>query len=475
MHSDSLRQALGRASLSCGRIMETTTGAGEDILDIVKAVGRLNAVADGLGTVAPQAPGAGSTPAAIESVRKAAAALEQKSSAIHELTEESNGLALNMALMAARGEAGEKDLAQFAEKLRSSAERFGRLGRELGQLAKSFVEQSAGAGAGAEGAVSAAGSLDAAGGIREISKEIEARSRSLQQKMTSVGNDIEEIRSVLALEGEKSTETGERINATDGSMVNFGSDAGDSGGEPGGIDDSDLVIDHGKVWEDSPFTPGESAEAEVEARAPDSGFFDGEAPGEKGDFLVSGFREAMGTMSPGADQSGEDAVASDDAPDARPAAGENEKAGAVEPEALEKEAPAEPSAQAREEEIVAEVVEEAAVAAAERTVGEPASRDDWNEMQAAAPGPGETDGQEWIEDHLEAAAAGENTVSGQLRAEAPAGAPQVHETVSPMPRGDSPGAVPAGETEEAEDDQDPIYDLFELGAVEYVEETNVNL
>ena len=47
--SASSRQAMGRASLSCGRAVETVANAGEDILGIIRVAGQLKTVAGGFG------------------------------------------------------------------------------------------------------------------------------------------------------------------------------------------------------------------------------------------------------------------------------------------------------------------------------------------------------------------------------------------------------------------------------------------
>jgi methyl-accepting chemotaxis protein len=201
--SEAARQTAGRASLSCGKIIETAAGASEDILEIVKSAGELNAAAaslgsGGSGTVAD----AGSPSDAIAAIETAAATLGEKGSAIHDLSEESNGLALNIALMAARGEATEKDLAQLAEKVRSAAERFGKLGRELENLARTVAENSRNARSSSGTAVSDSGCASnmEGCGIKEISATIESRSRALQQKMMALGSDVEEINRSLKFE-----------------------------------------------------------------------------------------------------------------------------------------------------------------------------------------------------------------------------------------------------------------------------------
>ncbi|MCK4548988.1 MAG: hypothetical protein KAU49_02425 [Candidatus Krumholzibacteria bacterium] len=372
--SEASRQAAGRASLSCGKVIETVAGVNEDILDIVRSVGQLNAVADGLGSGGSgETIDTGSNSEAVSTMETAAAALEERGTAIHGLSEENNGLALNMALMAARGEVTEKDLAQLAEKVRSSAERFGKLGKELEGLARTIIDNSRAVGS-VSGSVGI--SPEAGRGVIEISEKIESRSRALQQKMISMGNDIDEISNVLQSGHEEPAE--ERIRATDGSIVNFGAESEESKDEPVGIDDSDLVIDHGKLWDGPEEVPADEPVVE-------------------------------------------------------------------EVEQVEEE----PSISAEE------TVEESNDVVGEIFADESVADDNWADMQVKADERVEVQ----PEPEIESAPVDElPTVEPEIVQE-----PQTHE--------------PAGLVEETvpETDEEPVYDLFELGAVEYMEETEVNL
>ena len=372
--SEASRQAAGRASLSCGKVIETVAGVNEDILDIVRSVGQLNAVADGLGSGGSgETIDTGSNSEAVSAMETAAAALEERGTAIHGLSEENNGLALNMALMAARGEVTEKDLAQLAEKVRSSAERFGKLGKELEGLARTIIDNSRAVGS-VSGSVGI--SPEAGRGVIEISEKIESRSRALQQKMISMGNDIDEISNVLQSGHEEPAE--ERIRATDGSIVNFGAESEESKDEPVGIDDSDLVIDHGKLWDGPEEVPADEPVVE-------------------------------------------------------------------EVEQVEEE----PSISAEE------TVEESNDVVGEIFADESVADDNWADMQVKADERVEVQ----PEPEIESAPVDElPTVEPEIVQE-----PQTHE--------------PAGLVEETvpETDEEPVYDLFELGAVEYMEETEVNL
>lgn len=424
--SEAARQAAGRASLSCGKVAETAAGAGEDILDIVRSVGQLNAVAASLGSGTVQTEGSPS--GSVSAMETAAATLEERGAAIHELSEESNGLALNMALMAARGEATEKDLAELAEKVRSSAERYGKLGRELEGLARTISDNSRNVGS-ASGATAV--SPDAGHGVLEISEKIESRSRALQKKMTSMGNDVEEIKRALQAGNEEEKE--ERIRTTDGSIVNFGSESEGQDEEPGGIDDSDLVIDHGKLWE-----------------GPEEDAVESEDAGDSGDLLISGFQEAMGVMQPDSEEPVEDSVPVDE-----PVVEEIEQPEQVEDNPVE-------YAEETHEEIIEETIEETVVAeqaqveesadlVGEIFADEPVTNDNWDDMQVAAE----------VEPEPEIASEPVNEM------------PPVEPEIVHEPQAHEP--APVVEQAAPETDEEPVYDLFELGAVEYQEETEVNL
>ncbi len=420
--SEAFRRAAGRASLSCGKVIETAAGASEDILDIVRSVGQLNAVADGLGSGGSgETIDTGSHSETVSAMETAAAALEERGTTIRDLSEENNGLALNIALMAARGEATEKDLALLAEKVRSSAERFGNLGRDLEGLARTIIDNSRTVGT-ASGSVGI--SPEAGRGVIEISGKIESCSRALQQKMTSMGNDIDEISKALQSGHEEPVE--ERIRATDGSIVNFGAESEESQDEPVGIDDSNLVIDHGKLWEGPEETPAASKEDAVEDEVTD----------DSGGMLISGFQEAMGAMSSDSGQQAQDSVPADE-----PVVEEVEQTGE------------EPSIDAKE--TSEEIVEENTEVVSEIFDDQPAADDNWADMQVKA------DEQAEVQQEPEIESAPVDRL------------PSVEPEIVQEPRTHEP----AVHVEEAapETDEEPVYDLFELGAVEYMEETEVNL
>ena len=276
---EKVRRVMGSAALSYGRMMETVASAGQDVLEIVNAAGEYERLSGDSPSDAAVAQDSGpGREGAIGGIEQAAAKLSGNGQVMREISDENNGLALNLALMAARGEIGEHDLAQVAEKMRSSAERFGKVGKDLESVARTIAEYCGTArksGAGGTGGAGAAAASSA--------RKIEARGRDLQEKIARLGSDIDEIYRTMKDSlggGAKPEGTGEEGSSfeDDDSLVNFGRDG--AGSESGG----DLVIDHGKIWEDGEtygFTEGDAggliieddsavekpAESDVEAAA----------------------------------------------------------------------------------------------------------------------------------------------------------------------------------------------------------------
>ena len=453
--SEAARQAAGMASLSCGKVIETVAGASENILDIVRSVGELNVVAEGLGTGA--AAESGSPSDAIAAIEIAASALEERGSLIHELSEESNGLALNIALMAARGEATEQDLAQLAEKVRSTAERFGKLGRELESLARTVADNSRNAKSTSCVSAAAGAGPGTAGGIIEISEKIESFSRALQQKMTVLGSDVEEISKALKSGHKESGDAvisgdgDDRIRATDGSIVNFGAGSNESVKEPCGIDDSNLVIDHGKLWGDSDSTPGNGMESGNDAAAPDDDVAEENVSDDSGELLISGFREATSAIKPDTQEQ-----AQNDGPAEEPVVEQVKEKPSLYAEEIVEEAGEHVQPEVTVEETVEHVhVEKTADVVDELFAGNPAANENWDDMQ------GQVNKQVEVEIKPET----KNEPADEL--------PAVEPEIVPEPA--APASAVSMDETMPETGEEPVYDLFELGAVEYVKETEVNL
>jgi methyl-accepting chemotaxis protein len=457
--SEATRKAAGRASLMCGRVIEIVASADEDIQEIAKAAGELSSTASPMENAESGTEGVtGPSPDSITAVESAAAELEEKGSEIHDLSEESNGLALNMALMAARGETNEKDLAQLAEKVRSTAERFSRLGKELKALAGTVAESTkmarSATGLPAAAAPGIGSNVDEV--IGDISSRIEMRSRSLQQKMTALSGDVEEIGNALGIEIEKTADAddAESVRAdspsSDGSIVNFGGGSTEPADELQEIDDSDLVIDHGKMWGGS----SDSSDAETGEEVTD----------DSDEFVISGFQEEMSAVMAGADERQQEEPSIE------------ETGGSIEEKKIEE------TIEEVEEQVslggAPDVVEELFAQESgteiedkeqqrvepEEMIGEEASEeqqfvdhsaeDDWENMQGGVAGPMQQP---------------EVRIESEAAEVPPAAAPETSEQPDEISSNEQVDEGIQGS------DEEPVYDLFELGAVEYVEETEMNL
>jgi hypothetical protein len=275
-----IRRVFCNVTLSSGKVLESVGGANEDIVEIMRAIGELSSVAGELkgeeqeDSTADDGPEAAAGPDGLE---KALHRLEQGGRELGEYSEESNNLALCIALTAAKGGPVGSDLAQFAEKARVTAERFKEFSAGIQEIAEEIARGCRGAGTDfAPGGVGAHPELYRS--LSEISWRIEQRSRSLQQRIMTLENELNETNCLLQSElaeldmhdapAERDGEAGARdeVDAQgDAAIVNFGA---------GGDDGSDLVIDHGKLWEDDSFgermEQGEDALDESAAAAGDN-------------------------------------------------------------------------------------------------------------------------------------------------------------------------------------------------------------
>lgn len=290
--------------LSNGKVLEAVSGAGEDVVAIVRAVGELNGIDGG-----PQSPAAdgsaepagvsGKGPgSAIARMEDSLHRLEQSGRMLDEFSEENNSLALSIALTAAKGGAGDKDLAAFAEKARMTAERFKRFGDDITAIAAEItggcrVMLRQGGSGGASDAQEHDGVRP---GLSEIVKRIERHSMSLNQRITMLKSELEDISGLLQ-EGLAKLEVSEETHAAaggehvgdrvereeDSDIVNFGADSADYTD-----DEEDFVIDHGKLWEDDAFSGEpdmveETLEREAETAPPDEAAAGVQTPFDDGD------------------------------------------------------------------------------------------------------------------------------------------------------------------------------------------------
>lgn len=195
------RAVIGRAALVYGRVMEAISGAGEDLLEITKGVSDLQSAA-GDAASAPSDDGAThrkALKAIMTEMENSARKLEEGGHVLYEFSEENNGIALNMAIMAAKGNVGEHDLATFAEKVRGTAERFRRLNGTITSIAQGLLgnchalkeKLGAAAPAGRERSPRADRKM------LQTARMVEERSNLLQGRICNLGSELHEVHELL--------------------------------------------------------------------------------------------------------------------------------------------------------------------------------------------------------------------------------------------------------------------------------------
>ncbi len=268
-HSELVRRIMSRGVLSCGKVQESTDQTCSEISEIVRAAEELLDIMNGAGMSAAggEKTGAvGYSGAAIDEMEKVLRQFEQDGQSLYEFAEQNNGVALSIALMAARGEVSGRDLAKSAEKVRSTAEQFNKMGRTITNYARTLLVN-------CTKLKETSGSPSAIGGGREshvdqsisgIVSDIQQRGESIHATVSQMDGELRDVNELLERglskqsatdsDAEVISESGpgtRNVNPEEREIVNYGA------GEGGGIDsNSDLVIDHGKVWEEPKFSTG---------------------------------------------------------------------------------------------------------------------------------------------------------------------------------------------------------------------------
>ncbi|HVO77044.1 MAG TPA: hypothetical protein VMT60_03580, partial [Candidatus Bathyarchaeia archaeon] len=417
------RRAYAHAALAYGRIMEAIGGASEELLAITNLVGELASAAESMtsGVASARKKSAGSPDKAVRiivsemesSVRK----LEDGAHVLNEFSEENNGIAINLALMAARGHVDEHDLATFAERVRSTAERFHRLSGTVSNIAQGLLggcytlkEQT-----GASTPEAPAVEVDGLHAIVEIARRIEGRGADLQKQLCNLGNELQDVHELLQKDF-----TGTAPSAPDLAPRREGTlpaEPAPSGRGSGTVERHekapDFVVDHGTSW------------SGIDVEKPPT------KPAAKPDetFSFKHLDEALGRPAP-------------------------------EEQAAESEATSDFSdmSSLRELRSPAEIQEQAA-----SRPQEPRESGSWMEMP----------GHRWLKIDVEKSEPEEE--AGKIDVTVQNAAPETVHSESAA-GGDGGESVfeaveePPFKTDAGADD-DPIYDLLDLGAVEYVEET----
>ena len=257
--NESERRAYARAALAYGRILEAISGASEELLAITNFVGELAIAAENITKEATPTRGTGADSqekalrAIVSDMENSVRKLEDGGHVLHEFSEENNGIAINLALMAARGNVDEHDLATFAERVRSTAERFHRLSGTVSSIAQGLLGTCYALKEKIVGAAPEAPGIDVAGfrAIVEIARRIEERSANLQKQLCSLGNELHDVHEML-----QNDFSGDAPEAADLAPK---ANAADSAGEPAARgeraktseqpqESHEFVVDHGKSW-----------------------------------------------------------------------------------------------------------------------------------------------------------------------------------------------------------------------------------
>jgi hypothetical protein len=261
------RKIIRRAALAYGRVTEALGGAGEDLLEITKSVHDLGMIAtemrDGRRATAESSHAGGeeSYRTIIGEMESSIRKLADGGQVLHEFSEENNGIAINLALMAARGSVDEHDLATFAERVRSTAERFHKLSGTVSSIAQGLLgtcyafKERMGAKAPAERG--ATGELPSR--IAAIAGAIEERGTALERQICSVGSELHEVQELLQTGVDHTAEAAKAYHEATVAEAQQKHLEPQSSEPPRGSgaaeeakrqqESSEFVIDHGSSWE----------------------------------------------------------------------------------------------------------------------------------------------------------------------------------------------------------------------------------
>jgi hypothetical protein len=250
------RRAYGQAALAYGRAMEAISGAGEELLAITNAVAELTSVAERIGANATTRAAAASKAGAgarngtlkttVSEMEGAVRKLEEGSRALQEFSEENNGIAIQLALMAARGNVDEHALATFAERVRSTAERFHKLSGGVSSIAQGLlgncyaIKETSGMPV-EEGAPPIGAEVSRA--IVEIARRVEERSSALETRIMGLGSELHDVHELL--QGDARNGAGPAAGSEPAPEPRAAS-AAVAADHPG--DEDRFVIDHGSTW-----------------------------------------------------------------------------------------------------------------------------------------------------------------------------------------------------------------------------------
>ncbi len=430
------RGILGHAALSQGKVIEDVRTASGELLEIIQVLGELNRIAtepdvpDGEAKSGSSENQRNMLKAIVKEIENSLHKLEDGGRVLQEFSEENNGLALNIALMAAKGDVGEHDVAQVAEKVRSTAERFKRLSGTVTSIAQGLLGNCYAMKEKLEtgDAASTTGQMQTIVAVTEVASKVGERSKMIQHRLNDLTNELDDVHELIQRGISKLTATSgfdEELKQADASVKEGGTE-------------EEISLDSAPDTE-SPFGEGPDLELEQsrEWQGDGSGISDDLVSFEKP--VSNGF--SLDDMSGDVEPGSEDYVAAEGTES-------TEEVKSVEGAPDFEELGSDVSVDDRMERTSADTKEEG-----------------WMEMP----------GHRWIKINVDKSDTGVD--KGPVEVEVREAIPGEGEGASgPEP---STGGESGGVSEEAPDtagtgkeaDEEPIYDLFELGAVEYSDQT----
>ncbi len=271
--NDRERRKTASITLSMGRILENAGEARNKIAEITALLSDLDSgTVSSAGPVSAQDPDAKTALSNIGSLLKK---LEQGGAAMRQFSERTNGLALNIALLAARGEVDERDLVNYAEKARETAEKFSKLGNAVSgitaELSANHQVMSGGL-SGRGGLKDAEAGSAATSAIMKLRPRIEARLSDMENNLLNLEGDLKSMNETLRNMGDEEeigmaaeyVSAGAQPEKAEAALA--GSKAGAENAE--NKDAGQLIINHGKAWEEKYTAEKRKAEAQDRAGAP---------------------------------------------------------------------------------------------------------------------------------------------------------------------------------------------------------------
>ncbi|HMA77133.1 MAG TPA: hypothetical protein VKO43_07490 [Candidatus Krumholzibacteriaceae bacterium] len=289
------RKKMNQMGLSLGKVLESADTAIRDISTITFPASQAREFLNNDRNVTKSSSAentgqeATDVKSAVSNMKRSLNKLEKVSTAMRDFSEKNNGLALNIALMAARGNIDEGNLAGFAEKARETAEKFNKLGdavvdlhKDLDSNYKVFKSYLLNNDAGGSSKSQSAEKI-----VSRITADLEQRKERLGANLASLKNDLERINAIFRGNSDQAfAETEDEIKLdSEYSQMNEGTvETNQSAGAIKSDSEEELVISNGANWdsnkldkedgsqaaEDHPFSS--ETESEVNVKRPEDTF-----------------------------------------------------------------------------------------------------------------------------------------------------------------------------------------------------------